>query len=111
MASRYLIPTENQPVSLLTPGISNSSAGISKSESGTLIMSLVFDVPMVKRNTKRGLVWHVGIAVKDLLIANNNRQQLSWRNIKRNDDLQNMIKTLASWFLVPGDFVVAKFKS
>jgi hypothetical protein len=73
--------------------------------------ALVLKVPEVVHQRKKDLVWHTGDAIKKLLLANENRQQLTWGNIKNNDDLKNMIKTLATWFQQPEDVVVAKFKS
>ena len=72
---------------------------------------MFFNVPLIEYRKKHDLVWHIGEAIKNLLIVNENREQLTWRNIKKNDDLKGMMKTLASWFQEPEKVVVDLFHS
>ena len=73
--------------------------------------SLVFTVPMIQHRKDHDLVWHIAEAIKNLLTVNENREQLTWRKIKNNDDLKGMMKTLASWFQEPEKVVVNLFQS
>ena len=72
--------------------------------------ALVFATPDLKRHWDRSLGWHVTQIVKEILVINENRDEITWVKVKKDEKLGRHMEMLSTWFKEPLEVVQQTFR-